>query len=67
VKAFALDLLDLVEGKIGEAETDVASRTAALSEATGAFPTIKDRLYDEDQASLAKFMLLGLFEVDFDR
>ncbi|MFZ5691881.1 MAG: hypothetical protein ACOY5F_11575 [Pseudomonadota bacterium] len=67
MKAYALDLLDFVEEKIAEAERDVASRTVALSKAAGAFPIIKDRLYHEDQAALAKFMLLGLFEVDFDR
>lgn len=67
MKAYALDLLDFVEEKIAEAERDVASRTAALSEAAGAFPIIKDRLYHEDQTALAQFMLLGLFEIGFDR
>ena len=65
--AFVLDLLDFIEEKIAEAEKDPSSQAGALSEAAGAFPMIKDRLYHEDQTALAQFMLLGLFELDFDR
>jgi hypothetical protein len=66
MRAFVLDLLDLVEEKITEAEKDPASRTGALAEATGALPIIKGRLHREDQTALAQFMLVGFFDLDFE-
>lgn len=65
--AFVLDLLGFIDEKIAEAEKDPSSRAGALSEAAGAFPIIKDRLYHGDHTALAQFMLLGLFDLDFDR
>lgn len=62
--AYVLDLLDFIEEKIAEAESDPASRLAALAEAAGAIPIIKDRLRREDQTVLTQLMLIGFIEVD---
>lgn len=67
MKPFVLDLLDFIDEKIAEAEKDPASRAGALVEAAGALPIIKDRLYREDQTALAQFMLVGFFDLDFER
>lgn len=61
---YLLDLLDFVEEKIKEAKNDPASRAAALSEAMGALPIMKDRLYYEDQVVLTQLLLTGFFDED---
>ena|ERR687898_359282 len=63
---YILDLQAFVEEKIAEAENDPASRCAALSEAAGALPIMKDRLLRGDQGLLSQFMLVGLFDEDFE-
>lgn len=61
---YLLDLLDFIEEKIEEAKNDPASRSSALSEAMGALPIMKDRLYREDQVALAQLLLTGFFDED---
>ena len=61
---YLMDLLDFVEEKIKEAQNDHASRAGALSEAMGAFPIIKDRLYREDKKTLTQLLLIGFFDED---
>jgi hypothetical protein len=41
--AFVLDLLDFMEERIGEALESEASRFAAVGEAAGAIPVLRDR------------------------
>jgi hypothetical protein len=63
---FMLDLLDFVEEKIREAIDDESSRPAAISEAAGAVPLLRDRLR-EDEAVQAQFMLVfdaQMFDAD---
>jgi len=55
--AFVLDLLDFMEEKIHEAVDDERSRPAAISEAAGAIPLLRDRLR-EDEVAQAQFMLV---------
>jgi hypothetical protein len=64
---YLLDLLDFVEEKIEEAKNDPASRAGALSEAMGALPIMKDRLYHEDQEVLTQLLLTGFFDEDLTR
>ncbi len=54
--AFVLDLLDFVEEKIGEALETEDSRRAALSEAAGAIPVLRERLRENDVVN-AHFIL----------
>ena len=61
---FALDLLDFIDEKINEAVGNQTSRQAALSEAMGAIPVMKDRLMREDQVKLTQLMLIGFFDQD---
>jgi len=61
---YLLDLIDFIEEKIIEAADKPASRSAALVEAAGALPIIKDRLHREDQTALGQLMLIGFIEVD---
>jgi hypothetical protein len=61
---YLLDLLDFVEEKIKEAKNDPASRVGALSEAMGALPIMKDRLYHEDQVVLTQLLLIGFLDED---
>jgi hypothetical protein len=61
---YLMDLLDFVEEKINEAKNDPGSRDGALSEAMGALPIMKDRLYHEDQVALTQLALIGFFDED---
>jgi hypothetical protein len=54
---FVLDLMDYVEEKIGEAIESESSRIAAVGEATGALPVLRDRL-SENELAQANFMLV---------
>jgi hypothetical protein len=54
---FLLDLLDFIEEKIREAVTDEASQAAAVSEAAGAVPLLRDRSREDDEMT-AGFMLV---------
>jgi hypothetical protein len=54
---FVLDLLDFMEEKIREALDDEGSRPAAIGEAAGAVPLLRDRLR-EDEVAQAQFMLV---------
>jgi len=67
LRAYISDLIGFIEDKISEAEADPGSRAAALSEAAGAFPMIRDRLLREDQTIHAQFMLIGFFDLDLER
>jgi hypothetical protein len=49
--AFVLDLLDFVKEKIGEAMENEPSRVAAIGEAAGAIPVVRDRLRENDLAN----------------
>lgn len=55
--AFVLDLLDFIEERIREAIDDEASRFAALSDAAGALPVLRDRLR-ENEVVQANFILV---------
>jgi hypothetical protein len=64
--AFMLDLLDFMEEKIREAIDDECSRSAAISEAAGAVPVLRDRLR-ENEVAQAQFMLVfdaQMFDAD---
>lgn len=65
--AYIGDLFDFIEDKIAEAEGDLGSRAGSLIEADGAFPVIRDRLLRGNEPVHAQLMLLGLFDVDFER
>lgn len=54
--AFVLDLLDFTEEKMQEALDDESSRSAALGEAAGAMPVLRDRL-GENEVVAAQFVL----------
>jgi hypothetical protein len=54
---FLLDLLDFMEEKIREAVADEASQAAAVSEAAGAVPLLRDRSREDDETK-AGFMLV---------
>jgi hypothetical protein len=54
---FVLDLLDFMEEKVREALDDEGSRPAAISEAAGAVPLLRDRLR-ENAVTQAQFMLV---------
>jgi hypothetical protein len=55
--SFVLDLVDFVEEKLREGLADESLRAAAVSEASGAVPLLRDRLR-EDDAMKTNFMLL---------
>jgi hypothetical protein len=64
--AFILDLLDFLEEKIREALEDESSRLAAIGEAAGAVPLLRDRL-TENEVAQAQFMLVfdaQMFDAD---
>jgi hypothetical protein len=54
---FLLDLLDFMEEKIREAMADETSRVAAVSEAAGAVPLLRDRSREDDNTT-AGFLLV---------
>jgi hypothetical protein len=54
---FVLDILDFMEEKLREAIDDESARRAAISEATGAVPLLRDRLR-EDELTLTRFMMV---------
>lgn len=54
---FVLDLLDFMEEKFRESLADENSRIAAVGEAAGAVPVLRDRLR-ENELVQAKFMLI---------
>lgn len=55
--AFVLYLLDFIEEKIRDATDDESSRPAAIGEAAGTIPLLRDRLR-EDEVALTQFMLV---------
>ena len=57
--AFVLDLLDFTEEKIGEAMDDESSRAAAIGEAAGAIPVLRDRLRENDEVNAHFILALG--------
>jgi hypothetical protein len=61
--AFVLDLLDFIEEKIGEAMETDTSRVAAIGEAAGVLPLLRERLR-ENEVVQANFILL--LEVMFE-
>jgi len=58
--AFVLDLMDFMEGKIGEAMETETSRLAAIAEAGGAVPVLRDRLRENDVVEANFILLLDL-------
>lgn len=57
--AFVLDLLDFMEEKIGEAMNDESSRTAAIAEAAGAIPVLRNRLRENEVVQANFILVLG--------
>jgi hypothetical protein len=57
--AFVLDLLDFIEEKIREAIDDESSRPAAIGEAAGAIPVLRDRLRENEVANAHSIWALG--------
>ncbi|WP_128953622.1 hypothetical protein [Bradyrhizobium guangzhouense] len=55
--AFVLDLMDFIEEKIDEAMADETSRVAAIGEAAGGVPVLRDRL-GENEVVQANFILV---------
>ncbi len=61
--AFVLDLTDFIEERIREALDDEASRAAAITEAGGAVPVLRDRLRENDVLTTQFVLGLGnMFE-----
>jgi hypothetical protein len=56
---FVLDLLDFMEEKIREAIDDESSRPAAIGEAAGAVPVLRDRLREDEVANAQFILALG--------
>lgn len=59
---FQWDLLDFMEGKIQEAVSQPASQFAAVTEAAGALPLVKERLLEPERA--AQWAQVVLFASD---
>lgn len=57
--AFVLDLMDFIEEKIGEAMDNESSRAAAIAEAAGAIPLLRDRLRENEVAQANFILVLG--------
>lgn len=57
--AFVLDLLDFIEERIAEAIADESSRAAAVGEAAGAVPVVRDRLRENDVVDANFILVLG--------
>lgn len=64
--AFVLDLMDFIEEKIGEAIENESSRVAAIGEAAGAVPVLRDRVRENDVVN-ARFILAlhNMFEARY--
>ena len=61
--AFVLDLLDFLEEKIAEALETEPSRVAAIGEAAGAIPLLRERLRENDVVNAYFILALGnMFE-----
>jgi hypothetical protein len=61
--AFVLDLLDFLEEKIGEALETEATRFAAIGEAAGAIPLLRERMRDNEVVNAHFILALGnMFE-----
>lgn len=56
---FALDLVDFIEEKIGEALADESLRAAAIGEAAGAIPLLRDRLRENEVVQANFILALG--------
>jgi len=56
---FVLDLMDFVEEKIGEAMDNEPSRAAAIGEAAGAVPVLRDRLRENEVVQANFILVLG--------
>jgi len=57
--AFVLDLMDFIEEKIEEAMTDETSGAAAIGEAAGAIPVLRDRLCENEVVQANLILVLG--------
>ncbi|WP_342738431.1 hypothetical protein [Bradyrhizobium sp. B117] len=57
--AFVLDFLDFIEEKIREALQDESSRPAAIGEAAGTVPVLRDRLRENDVVTTQFVLVLG--------
>jgi hypothetical protein len=57
--AFVLDLMDFIEEKIGEAMDNEPSRAAAIGEAAGAVPVLRDRLRENEVVNAQVVLALG--------
>jgi hypothetical protein len=57
--AFVLDLLDFIEEKMREALDDETSRAAAVGEAAGAVPVLRDRLRENNVVNAHFILALG--------
>ncbi|MHC2576540.1 hypothetical protein ACVI1J_001750 [Bradyrhizobium diazoefficiens] len=57
--AFILDLMDFIEEKIEEAVTDETSQAAAIGEAAGAIPVLRDRLCENEVVQANFILVLG--------
>jgi hypothetical protein len=62
---FLLDILDFIEEKINEALSHPASQFAAIGEAAGAIPLIRDRLR-EDEVKWTQFVLVLGTKIETD-
>src|ERR1700738_4484779 len=57
--AFILALLDCMEGKVAEAMKTETSRVAAVAEAAGAIPLLRERLRDNEVVQANFILALG--------
>lgn len=57
--AFVLDLMDFIEEKIQESLDDETSRGAAIGEAAGAMPVLRDRVRENDIVNAHCILALG--------
>ena len=58
-EAFVLDLMDFIEEKIHEAMANEPSRAAAIGEAAGAIPVLRDRLRENEPVQANFILVLG--------
>jgi hypothetical protein len=57
--AFVLDLLDFIQEKIGEAMETETSRVAAIGEAAGVLPLLRERLQENEPVQANFILALG--------